>query len=372
MENLHLDLKKQFTHAINSQKLSHAIILNGKPGYGTLPLAHWVAKQLLCPQNNNKCTHKIDALQHADYHFSYPFPKIQKSSISDDFAKEWKTFFTTQPFGTLIDWMDFLGAQKKQLLISVDEAINIINKLNLRSYEGGKKVMLIWLAEHMNISTANKLLKLIEEPPAQTHFILVTESAEKMLATILSRCQLIQVPRLKDKTVVDILVNTYEVDEKKAQFIARKSQGDIRLALQNLNHDTQDFEILLIEWVRNAFKAKKDASVLLQISNWSIELANYSREKQKQFIQFCIEVFRQALLENYAASELVFQPLSLNNFKWGSFSNFVHSANISLIIQELNQAALQIERNGNSKIIFLDLGIHLIRFIHKKESHEIT
>ena len=372
MENLHSDLKKQLTNAIGNHKLSHAIILNGKSGYGTLALAHWVAKGLLCSPEDKKCTHKVDTLQHADYHFSYPFPKMKKNSISDDFGKEWKTFFTSQPFGTLIDWMDFLEAEKKQLFISVDESINIISKLNLRSYEGGKKIMLIWLAEHMNVSTANKLLKLIEEPPAQTHFILVTENADKMLPTILSRCQLVQVPRLSDEAVADILIKTYEVDEKKAHYIAHKSHGDVRLALQNLNHDTQDFEILLIDWVRNAFKAKKDASVLLQISDWSLELANYSREKQKQFIQFCIEVFRQALLENYAAGELVYQPLSLNNFKWGNFSKFVHSENISLIIEELNQAALQIERNGNSKIIFLDLGIHLIRFIHKKESHEIT
>lgn len=369
MEKLHNELKQQISKAIENNKLSHAIILNGKTGYGILPLAHYVAKKLLCQKSNDKCLSKVNHLQHADYHFSYPFPKINNSSTSNDFAKEWKSFFEQQPFGNLLDWMSHLGAEKKQLIIPVDEAMNIMSKLNLRSYEGGNKVMLIWLAEYMNEQTANKLLKLIEEPPANTHFILVTEKAETMLPTILSRCQIIQIPRLTDTEIYDILVENYELEPQKAGLISKKSQGNLHYALQSINEDTQDFELLFIQWVRNAFKATKYIEVLIEINQWSQKIADFSREKQKEFLQFCSEIFRQALMQNYSADDLVFQPLTMNNFKWEGFINYIHSENITPILEEINQASLHIERNGNSKIIFLDLGIKLTRYIHRKEKN---
>lgn len=366
---IHVDIKKQLQNALDNDKISHTILLHGKCGYGTLPLAHWYAQRLLCKKGDSTCLHKVTTLQHADYHFCFPVATTSavKKPTSEAFLGEWRTFFMEQPFGSLYDWMQFLDVEKKQGKIIVEQAKEIINKLNLRSYEGGYKVMIIWLPETMNNSVANKLLKILEEPPKDTVFILVSEKIERLLPTIISRCQIIKVPRLQPSEVSGLLEKSYHIPTERAEEIAKGSEGDMSIALANVEFETEEFEELFIEWVRNAFVARKKLSALLKIYDWAMTLSSWSRERQKQFLGFCSHIFRQALLSNYGAGNLVYNKITAEGFKWDAFSPFIHGANIEDILQELNKADFHVDRNGNGKIIFLDLGIKMTRYIHAKE-----
>ena len=365
------NLQEQLLHAIESKKVSHALLFSGKCGYGTLPLALWYAEQLLCKENSEKCLNKVKSLQHADLHFAFPVTttvEVKSKPKSTDFIKTWREFVKQNPFGSGFDWLQMMGADKKQGIINVEQAHEILKTLGLRSFEGGYKIMVIWLPESMNNSTANKLLKIIEEPPQKTVFLLISETAEELLPTIISRCQIIKVPRLSRLEIEEILIQQYDVEPHMAAQVAKNAQGDVSLALENLLYSTESFESLFIQWVRDAFRAKKDVSALRDIFSWSQEIAGWNnREKHKQFLSYCANIFRQALVQTYGANDLMFNPIKSENFKWNGFSGYIHGANIEEILDEINQASYHIERNGNAKIIFLDLGIKMTRFIHKKE-----
>lgn len=369
---IHHNLQSQLLHAIESEKVSHALLFHGKCGYGTLPLALWYAEQLLCKDKSEKCQHKVQTLQHADLHFAYPVTttdEIKNKPKSADFLHYWRDFVQENPFGNGFDWGQFIGAEKKQGIINVEQSHEILKTLGLRSFEGGYKIMIIWLPENMNIQTANKLLKIIEEPPQKTLFMLVSENAETLLPTIISRCQIIRVPRLSRIEIEEILVQKYNVEPHMASQAAKSAQGDVSIALESLLYKSETFENLFIQWVRNAFRAKKDITALQDIHAWSQEIADWNnRERHKQFLNYCADIFRQALMENYGASDLVFSHIRTENFKWISFAKYIHGANVEEILNEINDASYHIERNGNAKIIFLDMGIKMTRFIHKKET----
>lgn len=371
---IHKPLQTQLLHAIETGKVSHALLFHGKCGYGTLPLALWYAEKLLCAGKDDKCSHKVQTLQHADLHFAYPVTTtddVKSKPKSADFVTDWRTFIGQNPYGNMFDWMQHIGADKKQGLINVDQSQEILKTLSLRSFEGGYKIMIIWYPESMNVQTANKLLKIIEEPPQQTLFMLISEAAEELLPTILSRCQLIRVPRLSQLEVEEILVQQYNAEPHMASRAARTAQGDVSHALENLLFKSESFETYFIQWVRNAFRAKKDVGALRDILDWSQEIAGWNnREKHKQFLQFCADIFRQALMESYGVHDLVYNSIQSEGFKWAGFAPFVHGANIEAILNEINEASYHIERNGNAKIIFLDMGIKMTRFIHIKEAEK--
>lgn len=367
---VHSKLQYQLLHSLERDKISHALLFYGKSGYGTLPLALWYAAQLIGKNKNENSFRKVMDLQHADLHFCYPVTtteKVKKNPCTASYSKEWREFYLSQPYANGFDWMQFIGAEKKQGIINVEQAKEILHSLNLRSYEGGYKVMIIWLPETMNNSTANKLLKIIEEPPQNTIFLLVTEDIDALLPTIISRCQTIQVPALQEEDLQSVLVENYNVESHLATESIRYAEGDVAMALEHLLFKSEDFETKFVEWVRNAFRAKKNAEVLQEIHDWAMELSGWSRERQKKFLEYCSETFRQALLKSYGADEISHRAIRAEDFKWDIFTKFIHGANIELIIDEINKASFHIERNGNAKIIFLDAGIKMTRFIHKKE-----
>ncbi|MDO5654940.1 MAG: DNA polymerase III subunit delta' [Flavobacteriaceae bacterium] len=372
--NLHTALQTQLLQAISTGKISHALIFHGKCGYGTLPLALWYAEKLLCQGGNENCAHKVRSLQHADLNFVYPVAtteEVKKDPVSADFRNYWSKFVSENPYGDGFDWMQFIGGEKKQGIINVAQAKEILKTLSLRSYEGGYKIMMIWLPETMNADAANKLLKVLEEPPQKTVFLLISESPEKLLSTILSRCQLIKVPRLGRLEVEEILIQQFDAESNLAAQAAKNAKGDVSLGLENLLFKSEVFEELFIQWVRAAFKAKKDVSALQEIFQWSQQIAGWNnREQQKKFLSFCIDIFRQALMQNYGLDDLVFNQIKSENFKWPGFVKFIHSANIEEILHEINLASMHIERNANAKIVFLDLGIKMTRLIHAKEKIE--
>ncbi|WP_299671457.1 DNA polymerase III subunit delta' [uncultured Polaribacter sp.] len=366
-------IKNHLTVSAENGRIPHAQLFVGKEGSGTLPMAIAYAQFLLCnfSENSEACTIKCEKLQHPDLHFAFPVTTndaVKKHAVSNLFLEDWRDFIKNQAYGSLFNWLQHIGVENKQGIIGVDEAENVVKKLQLKSYEGGFKVMLIWMAEKMNIAAANKLLKLIEEPPNKTVFILITENEEQIINTIKSRCQALHFPVLSEQDIANALVERENCSENEAAKIAHQAAGNYNKAVHILHNDAADnvFEEWFIAWIRTAFKAKGNASVVQQLVAWSETIAKTGRETQKRFLEYCLQFFRQALLLNYQSDQLVFMETK-TGFDLSKFAPFVHSGNILEIEKELNDAMYHIERNGNAKIILLDLSMKLTRFLHKKE-----
>jgi DNA polymerase-3 subunit delta' len=316
---------------------------------------------------------KCEKLMHPDLHFAFPVATndvVKSHPVSNLFLEDWRTFIQTNPYGNLFEWLQSIGIENKQGIIGVDEAEEIVKSLKLKSYEGGYKVMIIWMAEKMNSAAANKLLKLLEEPPEKTVFILITEDDEQIITTIKSRCQTLHFPLLSEADIARGLIEREDADPPIAAQIAQQADGNFNKALHLFHNDNSDeqFEQWFIVWIRAAFKAKGNATVIQDLINWSETIAKTGRETQKRFLNYCLQFFRQALLLNYSADELVFLEPKTPGFKLENFAPFVHSGNILDINTELNDAIYHIERNGNPKIILLDLSIKLTRLLHIKEA----
>ena len=368
-------IKKHLKSTAENGRVPHAQLFVGKEGFGTLSMAIAYAQYLLVSQSKNEesCRIKCEKLTHPDLHFAFPVTtndKVKKHPISDLFLDDWRTFVKEQPYGSLYNWLQFIGVENKQGLIGVDEAENIVKSLQLKSFEGGFKVMIIWMAEKMNISAANKLLKLIEEPPEKTLFILCTEDEEQIINTIKSRCQAIHFPSLSDEEIAQALITKEKVSESSAHKVAHQADGNYNKALHLLLHDSSDiiFEQWFITWVRTAFRAKGNAAVVQQLVAWSDEISKSGRETQKRFLHYCLQFFRQAMLLNYNSKEIVFLETVTSGFDLKKFAPFVHSGNVLEISNEISSALYHIERNGNPKIILLDLSIKLTRLLHTKEA----
>lgn len=366
-------IKKHLQVSAEQGRIPHAQLFIGKEGCGTLPMALAYAQFLLSHFSDNPeiSAIKCEKLQHPDLHFAFPVTTtetVKSHPVSDLFLDDWRQFISTQSYGSLFNWLQHIGVENKQGLINVEEAEEIVKKLQLKSYEGGFKVMIIWMAEKMNAAASNKLLKLIEEPPQKTVFILVTEDEEQLLNTITSRCQALHFPLLSEQDIANSLVVNYQLTENEASKIAHQSEGNYNKALELLNNDASDlvFEEWFVAWVRTAFRAKGNVAVVQQLIAWSDTISKTGRETQKRFLEYCLQFFRQALLFNYKSEQLVFIETK-TDFTLSKFAPFVHSSNILDIEKEISDAIYHIERNGNPKIILLDLSIKLTRFLHKKE-----
>ncbi|MDC7994989.1 DNA polymerase III subunit [Altibacter sp. HG106] len=370
-------IKSHLQTSIAHGRIPHAQLFVGASGVGVLPMAMAYAKELLCAHHSQgsvahqKCAEKVEKLSHPDLHFVYPInknEKVKKHWLSSHFLEEWRDFVMQHPYGSLFEWLQMLGIENKQGIINVDEAAEMMKKLSLKSYEGGVKVMIIWMADKMNLESANKTLKLIEEPPDKTVLILITENEEDILPTIYSRCQKITFPLLAEADLQLALQEKVRLEAALAQKIAHRAQGNYHNALRLLDEAGEDahFEQWFVAWVRTAFKAKGNKKAINELLHWSDQMAGLGRETQKKFLSYCLELFRQALLENYSVNELVyFEPIS-EPFSLAKFAPFVHQNNIFDISEALNHAIYHVSRNGNGKIIFSDLSIQLTRFIHRK------
>ena len=367
-------IKSHLQTSAENGRIPHAQLFVGKEGSGTLPMAIAYAQFLLTHFSDNKEASmvKVEKLQHPDLHFAFPVTtndSVKKHPTSNLFMEDWRQFLKESPYGSLFNWLQFIGVENKQGNIGVDESLEIVKKLQLKSYEGGFKVMIIWMAEKMNIAAANKLLKLIEEPPTKTVFILITENEEQIINTIKSRCQALHFPTLSEQDIASALVKKEGIVENEAIKIAHQAEGNYNKAVHLLHQDSNDlqFEEWFITWIRSAFKAKGNAAVIQELVKWSETIAKSGRETQKQFLEYCLQFFRQALLLNYKSPELVFLETQTPKFELKKFAPFVHGGNIETINKELNDALYHIERNGNAKIILLDLSMKLTRLLHKKE-----
>ncbi|MEZ7514904.1 DNA polymerase III subunit [Flavobacterium frigidarium] len=371
-------IKNHLTKSADSGRIPHAQLFVGPEGSGTLAMAIAYAQYILCNNQNGEnnganesCNIKFQKISHPDLHFAYPTvttDTVKRSPKSIDFITDWRQFITKNPYGGLFDWYAILGVQNKQGEIRVDDAQEILKSLSLKAYEGGYKFMLVWMADKLNIAASNKLLKLLEEPPEKTIFILISENEEDIIQTIRSRCQILHFNGLTEPIIAEALINKENADPKVAAKIAHQAQGNYNVALHLLHDDSEDqpFEQWFVTWVRAAFKAKGNAAAIQDLILWSEKIAGLGRETQKKFLEFCIEMFRQALLINYEAKSLVYFEPKVDKFKLENFAPFVNGNNIQEIFKELSDAMYHIERNGNAKIILTDLSIKLTRLIHKK------
>ncbi len=371
-------IKNHLTKSASQGRIPHAQLFIGPEGSGTLAMAIAYAQYIVCQNSgtensgiNKACNLKFDHLAHPDLHFVYPTvttEDIKKKPKSLDFIQEWRQFISENVYGGVFDWYKILGVQNKQGEIRVEDAQEILKVLALKSLEGSYKIMIIWMADKMNIAASNKLLKLLEEPTDKTVFILISENEEDIIQTIRSRCQVLHFNGLPESVITENLVSRENLEVKLAHKIAHQAQGDYNKAIHILKEDNDElpFEKWFVDWIRAAFRAKGNATAILDLIAWSDQIASLGRETQKKFLNYCIDMFRQALLLNYQADKLVYVEPTVEKFKLENFAPFVNGNNITEIFKELSDASYHIERNGNAKIILTDLSIKLTRLIHKK------
>ena len=370
-------IKNHLTATADRGRVPHAQLFVGPEGSGVLLMALAYAQYLLCQNTegenhggNMACNTKCEQYSHPDLHFAFPVAnsdKVKSHAVSDLYLKEWRGFLKEQPYGNLFDWYRWIGIEKKQGQIGVDEAQDIVKKLSLKSYEGGYKILIIWMAEKINQAASNKLLKLIEEPPQNTVLLLLAEDEEQIINTIRSRCQVLHFPKLSEPIIVKALKEK-GIPVTEAMAIAQEANGNFNKALDLVNKASEDlvFETWFVQWVRSAFRAKGNKSAIHDLMVWGEDLSKTGREVQKQFLHYCLSLFRQALLLNYGAEELVYIKIHQADFDLRRFAPFVHENNILDIVSELEKAIFHIERNGNAKLIFTDLSIKLTRLLHSK------
>ncbi len=370
-------IKNHLCSSADAGRIPHAQLFVGPEGSGMLLTALAYVQYLLCGNTGGEnlpvedsCNLKCTSLSHPDLHFAFPVSnsaKVKSHAVSNNYLQEWRQFIKEQPYGNLFDWYQLIGIEKKQGQIGVDEAHDIVKKLSLKSYEGGYKTMILWMAETMNTAASNKLLKLIEEPPDKTVFIFITEDEEQILQTIRSRCQVLHFPPLSEEAISGALIEK-GLTRDEALKVAHESNGNFNKAMDLMNKDSEEliFEKWFVQWVRSAFKAKGNKAAIHELILWSEEVAKTGRETQKKFLKYCLAVMRQAMLLNYNVKELVYMRIHIDGFQLDKFAPFIHERNIMPIVNELEDAIYHIERNGNSKIILTDLSIKLTRLLHKR------
>ena len=366
------EIKRSLIRTVADQRISHAMMFFGPSGSGKLGLAIAFAQFVCCTGRlaDDSCGScpsciKIKKLAHPDLHFIYPVmttAKITKDPVSDHFIDLWRSAVTVNPYISENQWYDTIGAENKQGYISRNESNEIIRKLGLKSYESEYKVVIVWLPEKMNQSAANSLLKLIEEPPPKTVFLMVSEDTGQILPTILSRTQLIRVPPLHGKSIREALKSREDVNPDLLDDAVRKANGDFGVALGVLEKDEQELQYfdLFTTLMRHSFQRK-----IGEISDLIEEIASLGREKQKQFLTYALRLIRENFMINLDREELSYLSEKESEFS-KKFSPFIHTGNVFEMVDQLTLAHNHIEANGNPRIIFMDLAIRIIILLKKE------
>lgn len=353
-------VKQHLLDELQQGRVPHALMLYGSEGCGALPLAVAYAQMLL---GNSPMAEK---LQHPDLHFAFPIYKKTsgKDSYCDDFLREWRELLLNRPYFGMAEWMDAAGAENQQFFIYANESEAILRKLSLKSSQGGYKVMLIWLPEKMNAECANKLLKLLEEPPAQTVFLLVSQQPDQVLQTIRSRTQMLAVPRLTDQDIEQTLIDRYSILPAEAHRIARASNGNMAQALRTITStDTGGdyFFELFVELMRLAYVRK-----VKEMRLWSDRVAGMGRERIKAFLDYCQRMLRENFIYNFGRqSELNYMTEREAQFAV-KFAPFINERNVIGIMEELSLAQRDIAQNTNAKIVFFDFALKMIVLIKNR------
>jgi DNA polymerase III subunit delta' len=359
------DVKARLTQSVSENRISHALLLAGPPGSGSLPLAIAYARYICCTSRSehDSCGHcssciKFSKLAHPDLHFSFPVVtrKSGEKPRSTDFLPEWRQALQANPYLTINQWLILLDAENKQGNIPVEECHDIIKKLSLKSYESGYKILIMWMPEYLEI---------IEEPPPSTLFILVAENPEQLLPTITSRTQLIRVHRIPDEEMKKALMEKAGLDEQKASGIVHIADGNYSEALALAESEGEDkiFSEVYLEWMRLCYAYPKMTARILE---WVEEFAKAGREKQKAFLVYGMHIARECMILNYADASLGrLYGKELESYR--KFAPFINRYNAEDLAEELNKAHYHLERNANAKILFMDLSFKIHSLLVRKE-----
>ncbi len=388
------EVKQNLIELVQHNRLSHALLFIGKEGSGALPLSLAFAQYVVCtpkppkgglthdsgpslfgeepvtsnlkPETANDscgtcpaCT-KAQQLVHPDIHFSYPVvtKKPGTPPVSTDYISEWREFIKNYPYGNVYDWLQFIGAENKQGNITANECNDIIRKLNLKSFESEYKILIMWLPEYLG-NEGNKLLKLIEEPPANTLFILVAENESLILPTIVSRCQVIRIPVLETEAIEKALIERNNTEAATARQVASVSEGNYREALQLVQHADEDWQSLLRDWLNAIMKTGPIAQ-----TKWVEEISKLGREKQKQFLRYFNHLLEQAIRLN-AMGDAYYLAGKEKDFA-SRLNKIAGIEQQQAIVEELDKASYYIERNANAKMLFHALTIKVYHIIQDK------
>jgi DNA polymerase III subunit delta' len=361
-------IKKQLTSSAIANHIAHALLFAGRPGALNLPLALAFANYLHCQNKTGydacgKCAACSKSLKyvHPDTHFVFPLGNIKGDKDEEQFRceilKTWRSFLIEQPFGNLGNWISFYGGEDKQALIAREEGRHIIRSLALKPFESTNKVMVIWLPELMHPSAANGILKILEEPPAHTFFLLVTNSAEQLLPTILSRTQIVHVPLLTDREVEDYLEKKYSLDEDKQHALVQLAAGDLNFAIQLTDTEGDHHQARFIDWMRTCFK--KDYAKLIAMGDEFHELDKLS---QRNLLHYGLDMMRETLLQISRAKNISHTKGEEEKFVQ-NFSKYLSVSKIEIANHLISEASYHLDRNGSAKMIFTNLSIQLSKTI---------
>ncbi|MBN1986481.1 MAG: DNA polymerase III subunit delta [Prolixibacteraceae bacterium] len=364
------EIKKRLIRSVQKERISHALLFAGQEGTGKLGLALAYAQYISCRNRGetDSCgtcpsCHKYQKLAHPDLHFVFPVfnsPKI-KNPVSDDFIKEWREMVLKNHYFDLSQWLSFIDAGNAQGLIYERESNSIYRKLNLKSFESEFKVMVIWLPEKMHLSCANKLLKLMEEPPNKTLFLLISENEEAIISTIRSRAQLIKVPFIDHESIKNALLEKQGAEPELVSDAVHLANGNYIKALEYLSpgEDSPFYFQKFQEMMRFAYSRQ-----VLELMSWADEMAQVGRDKQKSFFDLALRLVREYFIFNMKKMNLVY--LNREEQDWGKrFAPFINERNIIPISQEFEMAIKHIAMNGNPRIIFLDTALRMVRLIKR-------
>ena len=356
------DIKQRLQQMVSEGHLPHAIMFCGPAGVGKMALAVAFASYLLGEDNA-----MVKKLEHPDLHFTFPTIKLPSMGsdhmpVSDDFIHEWRSMLRQSPYFSMDQWMLAIGAENQQAIITAGESDELVRKLSLKSSQGGYKVSVVWLPERMNIACANKLLKLIEEPPTQTVFIMVCQEPDKLLETIRSRVQRIDVKKIDDEEVRLALVEQRGIDEQSAQRIARLANGSWLRALEQLQAGTENelFLDLFKQLMRLAYQRK-----VLELRKWSDVMAGFGREKQKRFLEYMLRMVRENFMYNFHHPALLYMTQAEEDFA-KNFAPFINEANVLMFNDLINLCIRDIGQNANAKIVFFDFALQVIILLLQK------
>ncbi|PWD99170.1 DNA polymerase III subunit [Marinilabilia rubra] len=354
-------VKEHLISMVKEDRISHAQLFTGPEGAGLMPMALAFAQYVNChnPGLKDSCgvcpaCKKMGKLIHPDFHFI--FPVIKRSNpkpVSADYLDEWRSFVLKSPYFTDHEWFSFLNAERGQGMIYTQEGNEIIKKLSLKTFEGKYKIMVVWQPEKMHNFAANKLLKILEEPPARTLFILVSDYPAGVLPTILSRTQQLKIPKIDDHAIAKGLMDVFEVDDEQAKSVARISGGNFIKARDVISNseEKQFFHDMFVNSMRNAYSGKLD-----EIIKWVDTASGMPKERLKNMLLYCIDILRESYIANYNIAELVYATPAEDQFI-SKFKTFVNDRNIETMVEEYSLALSHIEQNGNIRLVLFDMSM---------------
>jgi len=364
------EVKRRLIKSVSEGRVSHSLLFTGPEGTGKLALALAYAQYISCRNRgeDDSCgtcpsCRKFQKLAHPDLHFVFPVFKTKnlKEPVSDDFISQWREFVLKSSYFTLNQWLAYLNVENAQGMIYQKESESILKKLNLKSFESEYKTMIIWLPEKMHSHCSNKLLKMIEEPPNKTLFLMITEDEEQVISTVRSRAQLLKVPAIDNVAMSEALGKLNGFDTSTITEVVALANGSYIKALEYLSPDEEKFFFFskIQELMRLAYKVN-----ILGLIEWADELSGIGREKQKSFFQYALRLAREYFMLNLRSEKLA--CLNTKEKEWGrDFSPFVNERNITQMSADFDLAYKHISSNGNPRIIFLDIALRMAKMIRR-------